>query len=163
MLLLAALLPAALVLAACGGGDSSGATPDGGTTAQPPPATDETLVTVDSQVTTCEQMAQLPDCEGLQQVFDDYGHNLQAFLDNGELGSFGRGYTNTTTPIAGLIACQHLHSGADNPQVAFSEQLEGAGFPQTRAEMLDLINSAGEHLCPPDDDDTTGSGDEASP
>jgi len=78
-------------------------------------------------------------------------------------GIVRQGYTNTTAPIAGLIACQHLHSGADNPQVAFSEQLEGAGFPQTRAEMLDLINSAGEHLCPPDDVDTTGSGDEASP
>ena len=108
-------------------------------------------------------MAQLPDCEGLQPVFDDYGHNLQAFLDDGELGSFGRATQTRPRPIAGLIACQHLHSGAADPQIAVSEQLKGEGFPQTRAEMLDLIDSAGEHLCPPDDEDTTGGGGEASP
>jgi hypothetical protein len=167
MLLLATLLPGVLLLAACGGSDSSEATSDGGTTAQTPPETppagDELVVTVDGTDMTCEQMAQLPDCGDLQPVFDDYAHNMQAFMDNGELGSFGRMITSTVAHQAALTACYHLRTNANDPEVALYEQLEGDGFTQSRAEMVALMNSAGEHLCPPDDDNTTSTGEETSP
>ena len=127
-----------------------------GETASPTPSVSvETTVRIDGQDWTCEAItaSEPQQCgEFTQQVFDQYGDNIDTYVNSEQLGPLnaGNGFTYEDAAFAGLVACAYmLDKRGQNDYIDYMMTEEP--FKSTldeRVEYLPAWLAAPTYLCP---------------